>query len=67
MDDKGGRRLSKTDRIDVLNSVHNKGANSSDKSEIKSSNWFNTSNLDPYRSRTVGANGRVPKIVKSSN
>ena len=67
MDDKGGRALSLSDYFDALNSEHNRGENSSKRSDIQDSHWFNTSNLNPYRSRTIGSDGRVPKIVKSAN
>jgi len=67
MDDKGGRSLSHADYSEMMYYPHNQGENSSNKSEITNSNWFDTSNRDPYNHRTVGKDGRVPKIVLSKN
>lgn len=66
MDDRGSN-LRRTDKIEALNADHNIGTNYSNKSDIQNSNWLNTSNTDPYRKRTAGSDGKVPKIIKSSN
>jgi RHS repeat-associated protein len=66
MDDRG-RRLRNSDIREAIDANHNLYPNSSNRSEIQSSNWFNTSNADTYRKATVGQGGRVPKIVKTAN
>jgi hypothetical protein len=60
------KNLRNEDVKEAIGSGHNNGSNSSQKSEIKDSNWFSTSNYYTHRSRTAGSNGKVPKIIKSN-
>lgn len=59
-------QLRNEDVKNAIGGTHNNGQNYSNKSQITNSNWFNTSNNDPYRKRSAGSGGKVPKIVKSN-
>lgn len=59
-------QLRNDDIVTIIGSSHNNGLNYSNKNEILSSNWFNTSNNDPYEKQTAGSGGKIPKIIKSN-
>jgi RHS repeat-associated protein len=48
---------------EAVQATHNIGKNWSERTDIKSSNWFDTSEYDSHRERTASKTGKIPKVL----